>query len=164
MISDFGADAYFEARRKEDEASSDAIAKDWGQIALAVARKVSKRVDVENDNQHNDRRQEKEAADNRRLYEMSDSFHGSSSSTLLASRDQLGEQPERLWRSGIAQSDVHDRALAPCVHREAAALKDPLHRKVVREDLRHQFAQACLASDRRDAPTRSPSPWPDIRR
>ena len=47
MISDFGADAYFEARRKEHEASSDAIAKDWGQIALVVARKVSKRVDVD---------------------------------------------------------------------------------------------------------------------
>ncbi len=47
MISDFGTDAYFEARRKEHEASSDAIAKDWGQIALAVARKVSKRVDVD---------------------------------------------------------------------------------------------------------------------
>jgi hypothetical protein len=46
MIGDFGADAYFEARRREHEASSDAIAKDWGQIALAVARKVSKRVDV----------------------------------------------------------------------------------------------------------------------
>ena len=47
MISDFGADAHFEARRKEHEASSDAIAKDWGQIALVVARKVSKRVDVD---------------------------------------------------------------------------------------------------------------------
>ena len=47
MISDFGADAYFEARRREHEASSDAIAKDWGQLALAVARKMSKRVDVD---------------------------------------------------------------------------------------------------------------------
>jgi hypothetical protein len=47
MISDFGTDAYIEARRREHEASSDAIAKDWGQIALAVARKVSKRVDVD---------------------------------------------------------------------------------------------------------------------
>jgi hypothetical protein len=41
MISDFGADAYFEARRREHESSSDAIAKDWDQIALAVARRVS---------------------------------------------------------------------------------------------------------------------------
>ena len=47
MIGDFGVDAYFEARRREHEASSDAIAKDWSQIALAVARKVSKRVDVD---------------------------------------------------------------------------------------------------------------------
>src|ERR1700738_5317351 len=44
MIGDFGADAYFEARRREHESSSDAIAKDWDQIALAVARRVSKRV------------------------------------------------------------------------------------------------------------------------
>ncbi len=36
-----------EARRKEHEASSDAIAKDWGQIALVVARKVSKRPEVD---------------------------------------------------------------------------------------------------------------------
>ena len=47
MISDFGADAYFEARCKEHEASSDEIAKDWGQIALVVARKVSKRLEVD---------------------------------------------------------------------------------------------------------------------
>jgi hypothetical protein len=40
----FGADAYFEARRREQESSSDAIAKDWDQIALAVARR---RVDVD---------------------------------------------------------------------------------------------------------------------
>lgn len=47
MISDFGADAYFEARRREHESSSDAIAKDWDQIALAIAGRVSKRVDVD---------------------------------------------------------------------------------------------------------------------
>ena len=47
MINDFGVDAYCEARRREHEASSDAIAKDWGQIALAVARKMSKRIDVD---------------------------------------------------------------------------------------------------------------------
>jgi hypothetical protein len=32
MIRDFGADAYFEARRREHESSSDAIAKDWDQM------------------------------------------------------------------------------------------------------------------------------------
>ena len=47
MINDFGVDAYCEARRREHEASSDAIAKDWGQIALAVARKMSTRIDVD---------------------------------------------------------------------------------------------------------------------
>ena len=47
IINDFGVDAYCEARRREHEASSDAIAKDWGQIALAVARKMSKRIDVD---------------------------------------------------------------------------------------------------------------------
>jgi hypothetical protein len=47
MISDFGVDAYCEARRREHEASSDAMAQDWGQIALAVARKMSKRIDVD---------------------------------------------------------------------------------------------------------------------
>ena len=47
MINDFGVDAYCEARRREHEASSDAMAKDWGQIALAVARKMSKRIDVD---------------------------------------------------------------------------------------------------------------------
>ncbi len=47
MINDFGVDAYGEARRREHEASSDAMAKDGGQIALAVARKMSKRIDVD---------------------------------------------------------------------------------------------------------------------
>ena len=47
MINDFGVDAYCEARRREHEASSDAMAKDWGQIALSVARKMSRRIDVD---------------------------------------------------------------------------------------------------------------------
>jgi hypothetical protein len=47
MINDFGVEAYCEARRREHEASSDAMAKDWGQIALVVARKMSKRIDVD---------------------------------------------------------------------------------------------------------------------
>ena len=47
LINDFGVDAYCEARRREHEASSDAMAKDWGQIALSVARKMSRRIDVD---------------------------------------------------------------------------------------------------------------------
>ena len=47
LINDFGVDAYCEARRREHEASSDAMAKDWGQIALSVARKMSQRIDVD---------------------------------------------------------------------------------------------------------------------
>ena len=47
LINDFGVDAYCEARRREHEASSDAMAKDWGQIALSVARKMSQRTDVD---------------------------------------------------------------------------------------------------------------------
>ena len=39
--------------------------------------------------------------------------------------------PERLQRSGVARGDVDDTILAPYVYREAAALKDPWHRKVV---------------------------------
>src|SRR5208337_3749722 len=40
LIRDLGAAAYSEARRREYEASSDAIAKDWDRVALAVARKT----------------------------------------------------------------------------------------------------------------------------
>ena len=35
----------------------------------------------------------------------------------------LESRPEPLWRSGTAQSDIDDSALAPRVHSEAAALK-----------------------------------------
>lgn len=41
LISYFGVEAYCEARRREREASSEAIARDWGRIARAVARKAS---------------------------------------------------------------------------------------------------------------------------
>ena len=41
LIRDFGAAAYSEARRREHEASSDAIAKDWERVALAIARKLT---------------------------------------------------------------------------------------------------------------------------
>jgi hypothetical protein len=47
LISVFGEAAYREARRREDEASSDKIARDWGLVALAVARQIGGREDVD---------------------------------------------------------------------------------------------------------------------
>ncbi len=47
LIRDAGDRAYSEARRREHEASSDAIAKDWSRVALAVARKTGKRVGLD---------------------------------------------------------------------------------------------------------------------
>ena len=47
LISVFGEAAYREARRREDEASSDKIARDWGLVALAVARQIGAREDVD---------------------------------------------------------------------------------------------------------------------
>ena len=47
LIRDFGETAYSEARHREDEASSDEIARDWGLVALAVARKIGSREDVD---------------------------------------------------------------------------------------------------------------------
>ena len=47
LIEDFGEAAYDEARRRQDEASSDLIAKDWGLVALAVARLIGNRPDVD---------------------------------------------------------------------------------------------------------------------
>ena len=44
MIRDFGAHAYYQARQREHEASSEAIAEDWGRIAVAVAEKVGRRI------------------------------------------------------------------------------------------------------------------------
>ena len=38
LVRDLGEAAYGEARRREDETSSDEIARDWGLVALAVAR------------------------------------------------------------------------------------------------------------------------------
>jgi hypothetical protein len=40
LISYFGVEAYSEARRRERQASSDAIAKDWGRVALTIACKT----------------------------------------------------------------------------------------------------------------------------
>ena len=47
LIRVFGAAAYGEARRREYEASSDEIARDWGLVALAVARQIGSREDVD---------------------------------------------------------------------------------------------------------------------
>jgi hypothetical protein len=44
LIRDLGDRAYQEARRREHEASSDAIAEDWALIAKAIARKTGSRV------------------------------------------------------------------------------------------------------------------------
>jgi hypothetical protein len=40
LICELGVNAYAEARRKEYEASSDAIARDWARIAVAVAKRT----------------------------------------------------------------------------------------------------------------------------
>ena len=40
MICELGVDAYAAARRKEYEASSDTIARDWGRVAVAVAKRT----------------------------------------------------------------------------------------------------------------------------
>lgn len=47
LIRDVGEAAYDEARRRQDEASSDAMAADWGLVALGVARLISGRPDVD---------------------------------------------------------------------------------------------------------------------
>ncbi|MGB7977280.1 MAG: hypothetical protein WCF81_23690 [Roseiarcus sp.] len=44
LINDLGDLAYQEARRREHEASSDAIAEDWALVAKAIARKTGSRV------------------------------------------------------------------------------------------------------------------------
>jgi hypothetical protein len=44
LILELGDCAYQEARRREHEASSDAIAEDWALIAKAIARKTGSRV------------------------------------------------------------------------------------------------------------------------
>ncbi len=44
LIRDLGAAAYSEARRREHEASSEAIAKDWRRVAVAVARRLGSQI------------------------------------------------------------------------------------------------------------------------
>ena len=44
LIRDLGAAAYSEARRREHEASSEAIAKDWRRVAVAIARSLGAQI------------------------------------------------------------------------------------------------------------------------
>jgi len=44
LISDLGVGAYSVARQRALEASSDAMAKDWTGVALAIARKTRRRA------------------------------------------------------------------------------------------------------------------------
>lgn len=43
LITNFGDDAYTEARRRAEEASSGFLARDWNAVALTVTRKTAKR-------------------------------------------------------------------------------------------------------------------------
>jgi hypothetical protein len=47
LIYDFGDEAYSEARRREREARSDEIAKNWTRVTLAVAHKLVRRADID---------------------------------------------------------------------------------------------------------------------
>jgi hypothetical protein len=47
LMSEFGAEAYAEARRREREADGDETAADWRRVALVVARRTSARVDLD---------------------------------------------------------------------------------------------------------------------
>jgi hypothetical protein len=51
LIHDFGSAAYGEARQREHEASSDAMARDWKSVALAVAEKTGKRIGLDTSTQ-----------------------------------------------------------------------------------------------------------------
>jgi hypothetical protein len=47
LIGYFGVEAYCEGRRRERGASSEAIARDWGRVARALARKTKRRIGLE---------------------------------------------------------------------------------------------------------------------
>jgi hypothetical protein len=47
LIREFGVEAYAEARRREHEASSDKVARDWRRVASIVARRTSNRVGLD---------------------------------------------------------------------------------------------------------------------
>jgi hypothetical protein len=42
LISDFGGEAYTEARRRAKQASSDFLARDWSEVALVITRKTGR--------------------------------------------------------------------------------------------------------------------------
>ena len=44
LMRDLGAAAYSEARRREHEASSEAVARDWRRVAVAVARRFGSQI------------------------------------------------------------------------------------------------------------------------
>jgi hypothetical protein len=46
LISDFGGDAYAEARRRAEEASNDSLARDWSAVAATIARRSGRRSSV----------------------------------------------------------------------------------------------------------------------
>ena len=56
LIRSLGMAAYSAARRREHEASSDALAKYWNRVALAVAHKTGKRIGLDTSTPHGDRR------------------------------------------------------------------------------------------------------------
>ncbi len=47
LMSEFGDEAYAEARRREREATRDRNARDWRRVALVVARRTPRRVGLE---------------------------------------------------------------------------------------------------------------------
>jgi hypothetical protein len=49
LISDLGDGTYVEARRRECEANSDEMEREWRRIALAIARKTGKSVGLDTD-------------------------------------------------------------------------------------------------------------------
>lgn len=46
LISNFGDEAYVEARRRAEESSSNFLARDWSEVALMVNRKTAKRLSL----------------------------------------------------------------------------------------------------------------------
>ena len=51
LIGELGVEAYAEARRREYESSDDAIALWWNRVALAVAHKTGKRIELDTSTQ-----------------------------------------------------------------------------------------------------------------
>jgi hypothetical protein len=46
LFSDFGGEAYAEACRRAEEASSDSLARDWSVVAATIARRSGRRSSV----------------------------------------------------------------------------------------------------------------------